>query len=66
MLGEGLSGPREGCGGFRVDSNSPERMGEGSKGPRGVIRLGVGREPLGAERGLWGVGFVCFPSQGRL
>ena len=65
-VGGGLSGLREGCGGFRVDSNSPERVGEGSKGPRGVFGLGVGGGPLGAERGLWGVGFVCFPSQGRL
>ena len=40
-LGEGLSGPREGCGGFRIDSNCLELVGEGSKGPRGGLRLGA-------------------------
>ena len=48
-MGEGLSGPREGCGGFRFDSNSPERVGEGSKG---------------AKEGCGGLRSVCSPSQG--
>ena len=61
MLGEGLSKPRKGFRGFKLDSNSPEREGEGSKGSRGVIRLGAWGGPLGAERGLRGVG-VCVPS----
>ena len=55
VLGEGLSGLRKGCGGFKLDSDSPERMGEGIKGPRGVIRLGIWGGPLGAGGRLWGV-----------
>ena len=57
VLGEGLSGPREGFRGFRLDSNSSEREGEGSKGPRGVIRVGcLGRASRGRERALGGLG----------
>ena len=41
MLGEGLSGPREGFRGIRLDSNSHERVGEGSKERGGVIWLGA-------------------------
>ena len=48
----GLSGPRDGYGGFRFDSISPKRVGEGSKRAVGVIKLGNWGGPLGAERGL--------------
>ena len=67
MLGEGLSGPREGFRGFRLDSNSPEREGKGTKGLRGVIRLDAWGGTLGAKRGLWGVGVrvLSFTGRGR-
>ena len=45
--------PREGCGGFKFHSIYPERVGEGRKGAVGVIRSGIWRGPLGAERELW-------------
>ena len=55
-LGRASRGRERAMGGFRVDSNSPECVGEGSKGPKGVIRLGVWGGLLRAKRGLWVVG----------
>ena len=61
VLGEGLLELREGCGGFRVDSNSPDLVGEGSKGPRGGLRLGAWGGFSGLREGFGGV-WVCMHS----
>ena len=54
-LGEGLSRPREGCGGLGSVCFPSQVVGERGQWAVGVIRLGVGGGSFGAERGLWEV-----------
>ena len=65
MPGEGLSGPREGCGGLGSVCLPSQGVDERGQWVGGVIRVGVGGGPLRAKRGLWGVGVCVLSFIGR-